>query len=169
MKLRFATPGDAHAIAEIHVAAWRVAYRGLIADEVIQSSTVEQRRGFWKDVLSKPSGWKVDVAEDEDRIIGFCSYGPGRDHDPDGAAEIYALYVHPDKWRRNAGRTLCEQALREAAARGHEAMTVWVVKGNDAACRFYERLGFARDGAERTNSQLLATPFDEIRYRKVIT
>jgi len=169
MKLRFAAPGDARAIAEIHVAAWRVAYRGLIADEVIEGTTVEQRRGFWKGVLSKHGGWKVDVAEDDDGIIGFCSYGPARDDDADGAAEIYAIYVHPDKWRRNAGRSLCEQALREAAARGHEAMTLWVVKGNDAACRFYEHLGFARDGAERSNSQLLAMPFDELRYRKVIT
>ena len=166
--IRTAKPGDARAIAEIHVAAWRIAYRGLIADEVMQSISVGERRGFWKGVLSKPGGWKVDLAEDDDGAVAFCSYGPTRDEDSDGAAEIYALYVHPDKWRRKAGRTLCEHALREAALRGHGAMTLWVVKGNDQACRFYERLGFARDGAERKNTQLLPTPFDELRYRKVI-
>jgi len=168
MKLRPASVADAHAIAEIHVAAWRAAYRGLIADEVIRSITLEERRGFWKGVLLKPVGWKVDLAEDDDGIFAFCSYGPTRDQDADGAAEIYAVYVHPHKWRRQAGRALCEHALREAATREHDAMTLWVVKGNDPACRFYERLGFARDGAERTNSHLLPIPFDELRYRKVI-
>lgn len=166
--IRSAKPGDAHTIAEIHVAAWRIAYRGLLPDEVIHSLSVEQRRGFWKGVLSKPSGSKVDLAEDDEGPIAFCSYGPTRDDDADGAAEIYALYVHPDKWRRQAGRALCEQALREAALRGHGAMTLWVVKGNESACHFYERLGFAPDGAERKNDQLLPTPFHEVRYRKVI-
>jgi ribosomal protein S18 acetylase RimI-like enzyme len=166
--IRSAKPGDARGIAEIHVAAWRVAYLGLIPDEVIQAVSVEQRRGFWKGVLSKPAGWRVDVAEDEDGILAFCSYGPTRDDDVDGAAEIYAIYVHPGKSRRRAGRALCEHALHEASARGHRAMTLWVVKGNEPACRFYERLGFMRDGGERRNTKLLPTPFDEVRYRRVI-
>ena len=168
MRLRAAGTADAHAIADIHVAAWRIAYRGLIPDDVIDSISVEQRRGFWKGVLSTPGGWKIDLAEDDDGPVAFCSYGPTRDKDTDGAAEIYALYVHPTKWRRRVGRTLCEQALREAGLRGYGAMTLWVVKGNDAACRFYERLGFAPDGGERKNTRLLPTPFDEVRYRRLI-
>ena len=47
-------------------------------------------------------------------------------------------------------------------------MTLWVVKGNDPSRRFYERLGYCADGAERTESKLTGTPFIEVRYRKKI-
>ena len=169
MNVRAATPDDAAAIAQVHVDTWRVAYQGLLPEAEIQSISVEQRRGFWTGALSKPNVARVDVAEDGKRVIAFCSYGPTRDNDDDGAAEIHAIYVHPDKWRRGAGRLLCERAMREAINREHGAMTLWVVKGNDRACRFYERLGFAPDGAARSNTRFLRTPFDELRYRKALS
>ena len=166
--VRAATADDAAAIAQIHVEAWRIAYRGLFPEAEIESIRVEQRRQFWQGTLSRAGVSKVDVAEDPAGIIAFCSYGPSRDPDTAGSAEIYAIYAHPEKWRHGAGRRLCERAMREAIHRAHGVMTLWVVKGNDAACRFYERLGFAADGARRRNTRLLATPFDEVRYRKAI-
>jgi GNAT superfamily N-acetyltransferase len=168
MNVRVATAKDAAPIAQIHVDTWRVAYRGLLPEDEIRKLSVEQRRAFWESELAKPGPRKVDVAEDGAGVIGFCSYGPTRDHDAGAAAEIYAVYVHPDQWRRGAGRLLCERALQAAAERGHESMTLWVVKGNERACRFYERIAFAPDGGARSNTRFLATPFDEIRYRKAI-
>jgi GNAT superfamily N-acetyltransferase len=168
VNVRPATANDAAAIAQVHVDTWRVAYQGLLPEAEIRSISVEQRRGFWTGALSKPNAAKVDVAEDGTRVIAFCSYGPTRDEDDDGAAEIHAIYVHPDQWRRGAGRLLCERAARAAIDREHNTLTVWVVQGNEPACRFYERLGFAPDGAERSNTRFLRTPFDELRYRKVL-
>jgi len=166
LNIRHATAADAHAIAGIHVAGWRVAYRGLMPDSVLDAITVEQRRGFWKGVLSKPGVSKVAVGETDGAVVGFCSYGPTRDADDASVAEIYALYVEPAKWRQGFGRALCQHAEREAAAREQEAMTLWVVKGNDPSRRFYERLGYRADGAERTDSLLTGSPFVEVRYRK---
>lgn len=153
--LRAATAADAAAIAQVHVDSWRMAYRGLLPEGEIRPIS-----------FSKPGPGKVDVADDGERIIGFSSYGPTRDDD--GSAEIYALYVHPERWRRGAGRLLCERAVRAAIERGHEAITLWVAKGNERACRFYERLGFTLDDAQRRNERLLAAPFTEMRYRKSI-
>jgi ribosomal protein S18 acetylase RimI-like enzyme len=164
--VRAARAADAAAIAQVHVDTWRVAYRSLLPDDELRALSVGQRRGFWEGARSNPGASKVDVAEDGSGVIAFCSYGPTRDAHADGAAEIYALYVHPDKWRRGAGRLLCERAALGAAERGHDAITLWVMKGNDRACRFYERVGFAPDGSERRNARFLATPFDEVRYRR---
>jgi len=169
MNVRAATAEDAPALAQIHVDTWRVAYRDLLPADEIGRISVEQRRGFWASELARPGPRKIDVAEHGAGVIGFCSYGPTRDNDAPGVAEIYAVYVHPGHWRRGAGRLLCERASRAAAERGHDAITLWVVKGNEAACRFYERLGFALDGGARRNARFLATPFDEIRYRKTIS
>jgi len=41
--IRPATPEDARAIAEVHVASWRYAYRGLLPDDVLDRLSVEER------------------------------------------------------------------------------------------------------------------------------
>ena len=168
MTLRIAKPGDARAIAEIHVAAWRAAYRGLMPDDFLAALSVEERTEMWSGALSRPSPSQVALAEIAGTLAGFCIYGPTRDDEPPEVAEIYALNVHPDRWSQGAGRALCEHACREAAARGHTNVTLWVMSGNTRARRFYERLGYSADGSLRSNTHLIGHPFDELRYRKAI-
>jgi ribosomal protein S18 acetylase RimI-like enzyme len=155
MTVRAATAADAGAIARVQGDAWRRAFRGLVPLDVIPSVGLARR-----------GPGKVEVVEDESGIIAFCAYGPTRDDDV--SAEIYAIYVHPDSWRRGAGRLLCERAVAAAAQRDHREITLWVLKGNDPARRFYEQMGFAPDGASRCNTTFLTAPFDEVRYRKTI-
>ena len=168
MKLRAATAADARAIAEIHVVSWRAAYRGLMPDDFLAALSVDERTTMWANSLSRPSPSQLALAEIDGALAGFCIYGPTRDELPAEVAEIYAVNVHPDHWRRGAGRALCEHAYREAEARGHTVMTLWVMTGNMPARRFYEHLGYAHDGATRANTHLIGRAFDEIRYRKVI-
>ena len=168
LKIRNATKSDALAIAVIHVAGWRAAYRGLMPDTAIEAQTLEKRRGFWKSILAAPGANKVSVVEYDKAVIAFCSYGPTRDEDDPHAAEIYALYVQPSRWRQGWGRALCEHAAREAALREHRAMSLWVLKENAAARQFYELMGYRADGAERTDTRLAGTPFVEVRYRRSI-
>ena len=156
LELRAASAADARAIAEIHVAGWRAAYRGLMPDAQLDALSVEQRASFWTRTLSLPAPSRVIVAGD----AGFCSYGPTRDAgEQDDVAEIYALYVMPDCWRRGIGRALCGRAVTDAASRSCSAMALWVLVQNGLARRFYEALGFAADGTQRNN---------EIRYRKLL-
>lgn len=168
LTIRNATKRDALAIALIHVAGWRAAYRDLMPPAAIEAQTVDQRRGFWKGVLSSPGAGKVAVVDYEKAVIAFCSYGPTRDADDADAAEIYALYVEPSRWRQGWGRALCEHAAREAALREHRALSLWVLKENNPARKFYELVGYRADGAERTGTKLTGTPFVEIRYRRKI-
>jgi GNAT superfamily N-acetyltransferase len=168
MKVRAATVADARTIAEIHVAAWRTAYRGLMPDDYLAALSVDERTAMWSSGLSRPSPSHLALAEVDGALAGFCIYGPTRDQEPPEVAEIYALNIHPDRWGKGAGRALCQHAYREAAARGHTSITLWVMTGNLHAQRFYEHLGYTGDGMMRTNSQLIGRPFDELRYRKVI-
>jgi ribosomal protein S18 acetylase RimI-like enzyme len=168
LTLRSAKRDDARAIAQIHVAAWRAAYRGLMPDDYLAALSVDARTTMWQNALGRATPAQVALAEIDGTLAGFCSYGPTRDEEPPEVAEIYAVNIHPDYWRRGAGRLLCEHALREAAAREHSAITLWVMTGNERARGFYERLKFAPDGALRTNSELIGRPFDELRYRKAI-
>jgi len=168
VRVRDARPEDARTVAQIHIAAWRAAYRELMPADYLASLSVNERADMWTRSIIRGGPSRLAIAEVDGALAGFCSFGPTRDELPDDVAEIYAVNVAPERWRLGAGRALCEHALRQAAAREHKTMTLWVVKGNDPARRFYERLGYRPDGAERTNSQLVPIPFDEVRYRRPI-
>jgi RimJ/RimL family protein N-acetyltransferase len=47
-------------------------------------------------------------------------------------------------------------------------MLLWVLKGNTRARRFYERQGFAADGAEEP-FEVDGVPVPEVRYTKALT
>jgi ribosomal protein S18 acetylase RimI-like enzyme len=137
-------------------------------DAYLAALSVDERANRWKSNLARPGPAKVSVAEINGEITGFCSYGPTRDKEPPDAAEIYSINIRPDSWGRGAGRALCAHALREAAAREHTVMTLWVLKENERARRFYERLGYQPDGAEKTDVALIGSPLNDLRYRKAI-
>jgi ribosomal protein S18 acetylase RimI-like enzyme len=84
-----------------------------------------------------------------ERIAGFSSFGPTRDDDAAGAAEIYALYVDPDHWEAGVGRRLLGESEHRLAAAGFTDAVLWVLRGNETAERFYRADGWARDGVTR--------------------
>lgn len=129
--------------------------------------SLEQRVASWQRSLAAPGPRTTLVAESVNRLAGFCVFGPSRDTDVDVAsvAELIALNVHPDFWGRGVGVALCERLMTEASRRDWKEVTLWVLRGNSRARRFYEQTGFARDGAEKTTSNLIGTPLHEIRYR----
>ena len=110
-------------------------------------------------------------------IVGYAFYGPEQDvlgapwpHplSPEGqqgqVAELYALYVHPDWWSTGTGRALMDGVLHAVCAAGYLSARLWVLRDNSRARRFYERAGFAPDGASHTLQGLGGVT--EIRYRR---
>lgn len=146
--VRGASVEDAAGIATVHVAAWRVAYRGVVPEEVLATLSVEQRERGWRRTLADGAVPTL-VAESGGRVVGFCTLAcPARDDDAgERTAEIAAIYVDPERWRRGIGTRLARAALDRL--RGRDSVTLWVFAANAAAIAFYERLGFAPDGAER--------------------
>jgi ribosomal protein S18 acetylase RimI-like enzyme len=169
MPVRTATVADAASIAKIHVEAWRVAYRGQIPDAVLNGLDVKRRAAFWQERLSQESG-AVFVAEDGGRITGFCDLVPSRDKDADArtVAEIAAIYILPQHWRKGAGRALCDRALAAARRQDSKAVTLWVLASNDGARRFYETMGFSLDGAAKADRAADGSELHEVRFRMTI-
>lgn len=151
LSVRRATRDDAHAIAEIHVHAWKVAYRGLVPDGVLDALSVPQREQFWREAAGGGQGaGAVLVAFRDGEAVGFCALAtPTRDEDADdGTAGIGAIYVDPGAWRRGVGSALMEAALAELRAGCWRSVTLWVLAENRQARTFYARFGFEPDGAE---------------------
>ena len=65
----------------------------------------------------------------------------------DGNAELDALFVEPDTWRRGFGRSLVDYCATTARGRGAAALHV---VGNPHAERFYAACGFELMGTTET-------------------
>ena len=169
MLVRMATTADAPHIAHIHVETWRAAYRGQMPDAVLNGLDAGRRTTFWQERLAQTRG-AVFVAEDGGRITGFCDLIPSRDKDADArvVAEIVAIYILPQHWRKGAGRALCDRALATARGQGCKTVTLWVLASNGGAKRFYEAMGFSLDGATKTDRLTDGSELHEVRFRIAI-
>ena len=168
--VRRATAGDAAAIAAIHVRGWQAAYRGLVPDGVLDGFDVARRTSHWERlIVDRPpdDASRIWVGEDGGVVTGFAAAGPGRDESappPEGAGEVYAIYVDPDRIAAGHGRALFAHAVDDLRARGFDPIVVWVFEANPRARRFYEAAGFRVDGA-RHDIDFDGVLVPEIRYR----
>jgi ribosomal protein S18 acetylase RimI-like enzyme len=166
--IRQATVDDAADIATVHVETWRVSYRGLVPQSLLDGLSVEARTTVWRTILTEDEG-SVLVAVDQPsrhHIVGFISVGASRDTDSNRAlSEVYAIYLHPDYWGRGAGRQLLDRGLAEVPTA--TAVTLWVLESNDRSRRFYERQGWAADGATKDDHRGEVV-LSELRYRRLL-
>ena len=123
---------------------------------------------------------QAGAQEPEHAIVGYASFGPELDvleapwphplttAGAEGqAAELYALYVHPDWWSTGTGRALMDRCLARVCAAGYTSIMLWVLQDNARARRFYGRAGFAADGARHVLDDLDGVT--EIRYRRALS
>jgi GNAT superfamily N-acetyltransferase len=165
VEVRRAEPNDAPEVARVHVRSWQVAYRGLIADDYLDSLRPEDRAARYHFGQIDANAPLTLVATSNGTIAGFATVGPARDEDVDGAGELLALYVDPPWWGSGIGRTLVSAARDRLVGAGHAAAVLWVLVGNERAQRFYGIDGWAPDGARR-HDEVWGLLVDEVRYRR---
>jgi ribosomal protein S18 acetylase RimI-like enzyme len=165
LSVRAAVPGDAAAVAGVHVRSWQVAYRGLMPDDYLDGLRPEDRMGRYTFGSTDPSMPATTVALVDDVIRGFSTTGPARDTDAPGRGEIFALYVDPEAWDTGIGRRLMEEARAQLVRHGFTESVLWVLDGNTRADRFYRLDGWRPDDQRRTED-IWGVRVDEIRYRR---
>ncbi|UFN50916.1 GNAT family N-acetyltransferase [Roseomonas sp. OT10] len=143
ISVRRAKPQDAGAIGQVHVAAWRDAYAGLLPDSYLAALSAGRiGAGYQRGLVARRDGEAMFVAETSGPrpvVIGFASAGPAR---REGLAEgeIETLYVLSDWREQGVGRRLLRAAAAHLAAVGCRSAMLWVLSGNNARF-FYRHLG----------------------------
>jgi GNAT superfamily N-acetyltransferase len=149
VEIRDARAGDEAQVADVHVRAWKAAYRGLLPDDYLDALTPEHRIPGYRFGSPEDRDPQTVLAVEGQALLGFATFGPSRDADAPGAGELFALYVDPARWRTGAGRALLRATRERLHGRGHEEAILWVLDGNEPAARFYAADGWSRDGASR--------------------
>jgi GNAT superfamily N-acetyltransferase len=141
--IRRAVDTDAASIAQVHVAAWRSTYTGIVAQSHIDRLSVADFTARWLGRLrdTTDSSPTVLVALDNHgAITGFVSGGKTRDGTVPFDGELYAIYLLKSAQGKGLGRRLVEELAKRLLSQGHTSLCVSVLTDNPA-CHFYERLG----------------------------
>lgn len=128
-----------------------VVYRKMMHDDVLSVHAIE--------VESFPVPWTLDsfyyeleenqfshylVAEEDDKIIGFCGMWLTID-----AAQITNVAVSQSARGRKIGEALMVEAIRVAREAGMETMNLEVRVSNEVALNLYRKLGFMAGGIRK--------------------
>ena len=151
IRYRRADPGDAEAIARVHLQSWRETYTGLLPDELIHAKTAAERATAWRNSLlaaatNVGAQHHALLAYREQKLVAFGSFGPQRNHEIAAsgfAGEFSAKYVLQCAQRCGIGRTLMALMAAELLLDGFRSATVIVLRDNGPARQFYEHIGGA--------------------------
>ena len=134
--------------AFVHWTTWHDAYRGIISDAYLDRFTLEacerMARSWTEGII---------IAKDGERVVGFVGFGTRGEEAPN-VGEIFAMYVLSEYYGKGVGRRLMDAALERL--KEYPTVCLWVLKENRRAIRFYEKCGFAADGAETFSETLAA-------------
>jgi len=159
--VRPATLADAEAIARVHVATWRSAYRELLPSGFLASLSEANHAERWTRFMGEGSN-RVFVAEEPEGVVGFASGGRERAGENGYAGELYAIYVLDAAERRGHGRELVRAMAGALREMNLPDMIVWVLRDNAKARRFYERLGGKYVRAQPIT--IATTTLEEVSY-----
>lgn len=168
-RVRAPRRGDGHAIGQVHVRAWKAAYRGLLPSVFLDGLDEDDGGRAWEGRLAgepiptvAPLAHQVLVVESgagapepsaaegaSTDIVGVATVGPDRNRPGEATGELWMLNVRPDAWGTGAASRLLEAAQEALSADGYRQAVLWVVAGNNRARRFYERHGWRCDGSEK--------------------
>lgn len=159
-----ASLADCRAVAQIHVDAWRAAYVGILSDELLAALSVDQREAMWRETVTRGSPFVV-VAKVAGVVTGWVAFGASRDEGaPADRGEVWAIYVAPAAWSLGVGRVLLMEAMQAMDRCGYREASLWVMRDNARAVRFYGRAGMSADPTSEKYFELAGHRVKEVRY-----
>ncbi|MFD6426422.1 GNAT family N-acetyltransferase [Streptomyces sp. NPDC060198] len=168
--LREMTDEDCEAVAAIRVGGWQSAYRGLMPQPYLDAMDLGRETELRRERLAASGAVNLVAVtgppgSPAPEVVGWACYGAYREDDGrrTEGGELYTLYVRPDRTRAGTGGFLLAEVLVRAAADGFPTLALWVLRENTGARRFYERAGFAPDGAEE-DFEAGGSMVPEVRY-----
>ncbi|MFV0373342.1 GNAT family N-acetyltransferase [Microbacterium sp.] len=149
---------DAEALGRVHAACWHETYDHLISRAALENISARRLAELWTHWASQGDDHEMFAAMVDGAIVGFAGSGPARDDDAPRHRELYFIYLLHDFHGTGIG-----QQLFDAVVGTDEGAYLWVADDNPRAHRFYQRNGFALDGAQQTEP-FLGETLTEVRF-----
>jgi ribosomal protein S18 acetylase RimI-like enzyme len=145
VQIRSAVSSDLSSIAKLHTASWRVAYRGILSDAFLDGDLEADHMRRWMGVVDRlaPNDRLLIATHDTMGVLGFVSGWTSREMGCEQEFDLYIdnLHVRPDMRGRKLGLALMQELAETSDSEKRLKAYLWVLDGNEAARRFYHRLG----------------------------
>lgn len=141
-------PEDAERVGAMHYASFVETYTDLASESFWQRASVQRSIESWDRMLR--NGAAATLAEVDGTVVGVAAAGEATvrgDVPPARDRELSNLYVLQSHHGTGIGQTLLDAVVPPGTA-----AQLWLARDNPRALRFYERNGFALDGAENDGS-----------------
>lgn len=146
-RIREARLADLDAAARVRAACWRESFTGMVPDEVLANADAWAPRvaEAWASAMLDRGACYWLAVDEHGRIVGVAHADAAFEPDPPAPLELKTLYLLDRAKGSGVAAALVHRAI------GDEVPAyLWVIEGNERAIRFYERVGFRRDGEVRT-------------------
>ncbi len=165
--VRDATTDDIEGIRAVQKEAWLVTYpseqHGITREDIMMRDWASSERAErWRKSIESDPDQHVWVAEESEKILGFCVGKKGEQSN-----RLQAIYILPETQRKGIGSRLAEHCFDWLGS--EKDIVVDVASYNDQAIGFYRKLGFG--GGDPVPNEEAATlksgkKIPEIRMRK---
>ena len=143
MNLRFAQEKDIPAMIDLLRQVGEVHHR--IRPDIFRTGAQKYDEAALADLLKDPTR-PIFIAEDEEKVLGYCFCILKQTRDHPVLEDEYTLYIDDlcvDESCRNlgVGKRLYDHARAYARQQGCQTVTLNVWCGNESAMAFYKKLG----------------------------
>ncbi len=138
--IRQANEGDLKDILEIY----NHAILNTTAIYTYKPQTIEERK-LWFDNKIK-DGYPVFVYEENNKVIGFSTYGPFRAWPAYKYTIEHSIYVNNECGNRGIGTILLKEVVKDAAKREYATIVAGIDSSNEKSIKMHKKLGFEDSG-----------------------
>jgi ribosomal protein S18 acetylase RimI-like enzyme len=151
--VRLAWPDESPSIAELQRRSWAVQWPAELAELMLASVSLADMIDAWRSAIERPpeAAFRVLIATDGERVVGFASTMPSQDDDADQGRDgaIDAFVVDPPAQHLGHGSRLLNACADTLRADGFVGASCWVNARDETFRLFLIAAGWALDGATR--------------------
>lgn len=151
---RLALPSEAERLAAIQRRSWQQQFPADVATHILGHVDLADMTQSWQAAITRPplAKFRVLVAVEEGRPVGFAAVGPADDPDADPAQDalVGEFIIDPPAQHHGHGSRLLNAVADTLRADGFTRATWWVRSNDDRLRALLQSSGWAADGAHQS-------------------
>jgi L-amino acid N-acyltransferase len=109
-----------------------------------KAHTIEDRKQWFE--KKKEEGYPILVVEENNKVIGFATFGPFRAWPAYKYTVEHSVYVHGSSRNKGIGTALIKEIVRICDERGYATLVAGIDGANENSIKIHEKLGFKYSG-----------------------
>lgn len=138
--IREASENDLKSILEIY----NDAILNTTAIYAYKIQTLEEKKQWYE--KKKQDGYPLLVFEENDKVVGFATFGPFREWPAYKYTIEHSIYVHKDYRKHGIATKLMKEIIKIANKREYATLVAGIDASNEGSIKMHEKMGFKYSG-----------------------